>query len=130
MQIPMPSIPEDRPLTAKEVRLARWMLENGEPDGRDYVHQLESARVVSRCPCGCATIDLEVEGLPPARGISRILGEFSFLQGDDESVIFIYADRGVLGGIEVYGLTGDSPRDLPARESLYRLVAIEKPGPG
>jgi hypothetical protein len=129
MQIPMPSIPEDRPLTAEEVRLARWMLENGEPDGRDYVSQLESARIVSCCPCGCATIDLEVEGYPPARGISRILGEFSFFHGDDQSVIFIYADKGVLGGIEVCGLTGDSPSVLPAPEALYRLVPIEEPGP-
>lgn len=107
------SIPENRPLTAEEVRLARWMLEHGDPDARSFLPQLERARVVSRCPCGCATIDIAVDGHPAASGIGRILGEFTFADGDDLSAIFIYEADGVLGGMEVYGLSGDAPRTLP-----------------
>jgi hypothetical protein len=117
-------IPEDRPLTAEEVRLARWMLEHGDPDGRSFLPQLERAHVVSRCPCGCATIDIEVDGHPPASGIGRILGEFSFAHEDDVSAIFIYEADGVLGGLEVYGLSGDAPKVLPAPEMLEPMEAV------
>ena len=123
MMQPLPPIPDERPLSAEELRLARWMLEHGEPDARDFLPQLDRARVVSRCPCGCATIDLAVEGLPAAPGITRLLGEFAFEHGNDVSAIFIYEGDGVLGGIEVYGLSGDTPKVLPAPESLQPMDA-------
>lgn len=118
------SIPENRPLTGEEVRLARWMLEHGDPDAQSFLPQLERARVVSRCPCGCATIDIEVDGHPPAGGIGRILGEFVFDHDDDVSAIFIYEANGVLGGMEVYGLSGDAPKVLPTPEMLEPTEAV------
>ena len=57
-----PPIPEDRPLTAEERRLAQWMLEHAGPEAQAFLPQLDRARVVSRCGCGCATLELEVEG--------------------------------------------------------------------
>jgi hypothetical protein len=41
-----PPIPDERPLTAEERRLARWMLEHGGPRGREFLPQLDRARVV------------------------------------------------------------------------------------
>lgn len=117
----LPPIPDERRLTVEELHLARWMLEHGEPAARAFLPQLDRARVVSRCPCGCATIDLEIEGLPPARGIGRILGDFTFSDGDDVSGIFIYESDGVLGGVEVYGLSGDAPKVLPTPDVLHPM---------
>src|SRR5258708_32401285 len=61
-------IPEDRPLTAQEAGLGRWLLEHGNPDAAGFLPQLADARVVSRCPCGCASIDFAIGGVVPAAG--------------------------------------------------------------
>jgi hypothetical protein len=116
---PHPSpIPDERPLTDPERRLARWMLEHGAPAGRAFLAQLDAARVVSRCPCGCASIDLEVAGLPAPEGGMRVLGDYVFGGESDLAGAFIFECGGVLAGIEVYGLAGDAPSILPAPESL------------
>ena len=127
---PMPSIPDERPLTTGEQRLARWMLEHGEPEARAYLPQLDRVRVVSRCPCGCATIDLQVDGFPQPRGIMRVLGDYYFEQGGEVSGAFIYESDGGLAGIEVYGLSGDTPLVLPTPEVLRPLAGQSTQNPG
>lgn len=119
--IPSP-IPDVRQLTDAERDLARWMLEHGEPRARDYLGQLARAYVVARCPCGCASIDLAVEGIPAVPGGMDVLGDYFF--GDDETLsgAFIFAQGGVLAGLEVYGLAGDSPAVLPAPEMLSPMT--------
>jgi hypothetical protein len=111
-------IAERRPLTSAERELARWMLEHGGPGAAIFLSQLERAAVVSRCPCGCASIDLEVAGMPKPSGGLRILGDYVF--GDDPELAgaFIFERAGVLAGIEVYGLAGDAPSTLPEPGSL------------
>lgn len=116
-----PPIPDERPLTPEERRLARWMLEHGGPEAREFLPQVDRARVVSRCACGCASIDLEVDGMPPPGGGMRVLGDFVFGGADDLCGAFIYEQDGVLSGIEVYGLAGDAPPVLPAPEALTPL---------
>lgn len=109
---------DDRPLTTEEHELARRMLEQGGPNARAFLPQLDRARVVSRCPCGWASIDLAVDGLPAPTGGIRILGDFLFGNDDDLCGVFIFERSGVLAGIEVYGLAGDAPRTLPAPHAL------------
>lgn len=110
---------EDRPLTNEERELARWMLEFGGPDASAFLTELQHARVVSRCPCGCASIDFEVEGLPRPSGGLRILGDFVWGDENDLYGVFIFECSGVLAGIEVYGLAGDNtPRTLPAPHAI------------
>lgn len=116
-------IPDERPLTAEERRLARWMLEHGAPGARELLTQVDRAHVVSRCPCGCASIDLEVDGMPPPGGGMRVVGDFVFGGPDDLCGAFIYEQGGVLSGIEVYGLAGNAPPVLPAPEALTPLDA-------
>jgi len=111
-------IPEDRPLTKAEYELARWMLEHGKPPGRQFLSQLERARVVSRCPCGCASIDFQVEGRPAPVGGLNILGDFVFGGEQDLAGAFVFEQNGVLAGLEVYGLAGDAPKDLPHSSAL------------
>ncbi len=106
-------IPDRRPLTRSERELAQWMLEHGNPEATEFLPQLDRAAVVSRCYCGCASIDLEVAGLPKPSGGLQILGDYVFGEGTEVAGAFIFEKAGVLAGIEVYGMAGDAPSTLP-----------------
>jgi hypothetical protein len=55
------------------------MLENGHPEARSFLPQLEHTSVTDyRCPCGCATINLAVEGFSEQTGGLHILADFLF----------------------------------------------------
>src|SRR5262245_56930949 len=72
-------IPEDRPLTAHETALVRWMLEHGTAAAAGFLPQLATAQVVSRCYCGCASVDFSVGGVVPPRGQPLgILADFEY----------------------------------------------------
>ena len=116
-------VPDERPLSKAEYDLARWMLENGESGGRAFLSQLDRARVVSRCPCGCASVDFEVEGRSPPSGGLRILGDFVFGGDSDLAGAFVFERNGVLAGVEVYGLAGDAPKTLPSPSALRPFAA-------
>ena len=108
-----------RPLTDDELRLARWMLENGGPDARGYLSQLEAAEATTwRCECGCASFNFKVRGRPEAPPGVRILGDFVFGTEADLAGVFIFESNGTLSGVEVYGLAGDAPAALPEPKSL------------
>jgi hypothetical protein len=109
----------NRPLTTAEKELIRWMLEHGEPDAKAFLPQLEKAQATDWCcPCGCASINLSVEGSPEPSGGMRPIGDFVFGAGESFSGIFVYEQGGVLAGLEVYGLAGDAPKSLPSPEAL------------
>jgi len=108
----------NRELTASERHLAQWMLEHGSPEARQFLEQLEIAKVTPwRCPCGCASINFSIGGKPDQKGCDPI-ADFIFGADDDLSGIFIFKSNGVLGGLEVYGLAGDAPKTLPSQEAL------------
>lgn len=117
---PSQPIPERRALSAAEEQLALWMLEHGGSDAPAFVSQLSNAHVVSRCACGCASVDFEVKGLPSPHGGLTILGDFLYGADDAPSGVFIFECNGVLAGIEVYSFTGDAPRTLPTPSMLRR----------
>ena len=54
------TIPDHRDLAPNERALLEWLLENGSPEAAAYKAQLAAVRVVSRCSCGCPSIDLAV----------------------------------------------------------------------
>ena len=114
-------IPVNRPLTVEEFELARWILENGEPESTIFLDQLERAHVIAHCPCGCASIDFAVEGLPEAPPGVHILGDFIY--GDETNLagVFVFESGGILSGLEVYGLAVDTPRVLPKLSNLRPL---------
>jgi hypothetical protein len=95
------------------------MLENGGPDARAYLSQLEAAEATNwRCACGCASFNFKVQGRPEAPPGVHILGDFVFGSEADLSGVFIFESNGTLSGVEVYGLAGDAPAALPEPESL------------
>jgi hypothetical protein len=113
-----------RPLSVKEQRLARWMLENGNPDAERFYSQNAEAEVTPwRCSCGCASINFKIKGRPPAPPGSHVIGDFLIVKGDEVSGIFIFESGGILGGIDVHGLSGDAPTVLPEPEELMTHVA-------
>lgn len=113
------STEQNRPLTDAERGLARWMLEHGNQEARQYLDQLELAEVTPwKCLCGCASINFQIRGhAEPPPGV-RILGDFLINPADRPSGIFIFSSGGLLRGIEVYGMAGDAPSVLPRPESL------------
>jgi hypothetical protein len=120
-------IPDNRPLTDRELRLTRWMLEHGKPEAETFVEQLNFARVTSRCPCGCASVDFTIEGFPQAKGGMRILADFLF--GDENGLCgaFVFEMNGVLAGLEICGYAADAPKSLPEIEELRPLLQTPNP---
>ena len=111
-----------RELTVEEKHLARWLLEHGESEARQFLAQLERAQVSPwRCPCGCASFNFVIAGQPKPSGGMNVLADFVFGDGDALSGIFIYEQSGTLSGLEVYGLAGDVPKALPIPETLRPL---------
>jgi hypothetical protein len=110
---------QTRPLTDAERALARWMLENGTAEAIGYLGQLELAEATSwECPCGCASFNFRIKGLPEAPPGVHILTEFLVGSGEHLSGTFIFSSEGILSGVEVYGLAGEAPHVLPSPEEL------------
>ncbi len=112
----------NRELTPVEEQLIRSMLDHGKAEARAFLPQLERAQVTPfRCPCGCASINLSIDGLPDPSGGMHILADFRFGTDEELSGIFVWEQGGVLAGLEVYGLAGDAPKTLPLPHSLRPL---------
>ena len=106
----------NRPLTETELHLARWMLEHGTPEAKEFLPQLELAEVTPwRCASGCASIDFQIKGRPPAPPGVHILADFVFGNDDNLAGIFVFEKEGILKGLEVYGLAGDALNRCPLR---------------
>lgn len=114
-------------MTEAERQLAKWMLENGTPEAIEYLGQLDRAEVTPyKCPCGCATINIQIQGHPePPPGV-HILGDFMVGHDDEIFGIFIFSSAGLLSGIEVYSLAAEAPDTLPSPEQL-RPCEFAKP---
>ena len=108
-----------RKLTEKEYSLAKWLLEHGNEDAHQYLDQLEQAEATEwKCECGCASFNFKIKGSAEAEPGVHILSDYLF--GDEASLagIFIFSSKGVLSGLEVYGLAIDAPSVLPEPAEL------------
>jgi hypothetical protein len=115
-----------RPLTVEERRLVQWMLENGSPDAKQFLPQLNMAEATSwRCFCGCASFNFAIAGHRAPPGV-HIIADFLFGGDEDLCGIFLFESQGLLSGLEVVGYAVDPPKSLPPPESL-RLYEVNKP---
>lgn len=112
----------NRPLTASEYQLARWMLEHGTPAASCFLSQLEMAEVTPwRCECGCGSLNFAIRGYDEPECGMNLLADF-VIGDNDLAGIFIYECQGVLSGIEVYGMAGDAPKTLPKPHELRHFT--------
>jgi hypothetical protein len=121
-------IPEDRLLTTHEAALVRWMLEHGSGPGASFLPQLHEARVVSRCYCGCASVDFSVAGVAPPFGEPiRILADFEYRNSEGHLCgAFVFERAGLLAGLEVWSVDGlSTPSVLPDVEQLRPLGSVQ-----
>jgi hypothetical protein len=110
------AIPENRPLSGYEKELLCWLLQSAAEDNSTFLGQLDAARVVSRCGCGCATINLSVgdggwhsEGGPQTLAGRQWMDNAGRLFG-----VVVFAKAGMLAGLEVYSVDGEAtPTQLP-----------------
>ena len=118
-----------RELFPHEHDLVEWMLKHGAGEPERFLDHLAVARVVSRCSCGCASIDLAVPGRRLPDGGLRIIGDFLF--GDEASLCgaFVFERDGILAGLEVYGLAVDAPRVLPQPADLRAFTGASQLAP-
>ena len=114
------TIHEDRALTDEERRLLAWLIQSGTGNSAELMAQLAEARVVSRCGCGCPTIDLAIgTRSEPTRGGSSIVADVSGKspEGYDVGVI-LHVREGLLSELEVYPSGDVGPFSLPVPDSL------------
>ena len=115
------SIEVDRELTPDEVILVMWLLEHGEPRAADVVSQLRGARVVSRCGCGCASIDFSVDGIRPSAlaGMDVVSDYWWRTAQGNLCGAFVFLRNGVLAGLDLWSIDGaETPSVLPRPEDL------------
>lgn len=94
------------------------MLEHGNAAAAAFLPQLELAEVTAwNCPCGCASINFQLQGYEEAPPGVHILGDFVLGGGDPTGGAFIFASGGILSGLEVYSF-GDPVTILPSSSDL------------
>jgi len=120
------SAQENRPVSAEEARLIRWLLMHGNSkDAAEFLSQLEGARVVGRCGCGCASLDLALDGRrsPPGSKL-QILSDFKW--SDERGHLFgvyVFARGGLLAGLDLWSIDGQAAAcSLPNVEQLVPLL--------
>ncbi|MDR0184097.1 hypothetical protein [Lysobacter arvi] len=112
-------IPVDRPLSAEEHSLIRWLLRHGDGDNAAFVEQLNQANVVAHCACGCASVDLAISGECGTGGM-RVLADFQWTTPEGHACgAFVYEQGGLLAGLDLWSIDGGTvPSSLPRTDDL------------
>jgi hypothetical protein len=90
---------------------------------------LDLARVVGTCECGCGSIDIEVPGCGSSSDHKVACDGTGVTQQGADAAIMIWTTAGRLSGIEVYLWDGTSGPARPTPESL-RLMRWGPDGKG
>ena len=112
-------IPEDRDLTSAERVLVTWLLEHGIREAQPFLAQVPGLRVVSRCQCGCASINFGPAHAAPM----QVLSEYMYEQPSGGLTgVFVFAQSGRLAGLDVWSIDGrGSNNSLPDPSTLRPL---------
>jgi hypothetical protein len=101
--------------------LLEWLLKRGTREAAKYLDQLPNVTVVSRCGCGCPTIDLAVEGdAAPLSSPTTVLADAQGVSPEGVEVgLILHSRRGMISELEIYSLAGDDRRfSLPRIDDL------------
>jgi len=112
--------PLNRPITDREAALILWLLKHGEAGAERYIPQIDRLVVVSKCTCGCPTIDLALENEPVSHaGHGLISDHVAFVDGHCIGVM-LFANEKQLRMLEGYSLAGtDKPFECPDIDALF-----------
>jgi hypothetical protein len=100
-------VPDDRQLTAAERQLIAWLLDHGSMEAEAYRGQLSRVHVVSRCGCGCPSVDLALTGGFKRSGPSTILADVTGHSPEGVLVgVMLHGREGELSELEVYSKEG------------------------
>jgi hypothetical protein len=121
------TLPQDRPLTSEECRLAEHLLcYAGARGAAAFIPQLVRTRVTGQCSCGCPTVDLAA---PPDLRVSkppreRLIADATGRVDGKLVGAMIRQDEGLLTVLEVYRLEDGSDKafGLPPIETIEKLV--------
>ena len=111
-----------RKLTAAERDALVAVLTHADFQGRDaLLEQVNAARVVGGCDCGCASVDLAVEDAPPSDSVAYpIPNEATVLDMDGHAIggVLVSERDGYLAQLEVYGYANDPISPFPPVDRL------------
>src|SRR5450755_2563883 len=106
-------IADERTLSREEISLLEWLIAHGRPDASQYELQIRKLRVVSRCGCGCPTVDLAL-GAARRDGPSEIIADSEGVSPEGVRVgTMVHVRDGEISELEVYSATGDRNFSLP-----------------
>jgi len=116
-------------LEPDELRILTLLLAEDFAGADELRAQLPFVRVVGRCTCGCATVELEVaheRSAPAGRRQSPIPSEAQVRDAADEPAggVLIFLKNGWLAGLEIYSY-GDPIPAWPADDRLT-LSLVER----
>jgi hypothetical protein len=116
---------ENRSPSDKEIELVRWLLENGIQGAENYLSQIGKLRVVSKCRCGCPSVNFGFDGMAlDSKSGMEVLSDYCWgAGGKDLRGIFVFARDKKLAGLEVWSIDGlITPSELPKISELRKLV--------
>jgi hypothetical protein len=113
--------PQNRPISTEEAMVlgAAFQCAPKIPDAASHlVSAIASCGVVSRCGCGCDSVDFERRGAP---GASCIVADgVGTTPSGGEVGVLVWASGDVITGLEVYDLgAGDDDITLPVPNSIH-----------
>lgn len=113
------TIPENRAITVAEADFIRWMLSHGNERSRRFLPQVDQARVVGRCTCGCTSIDLAIGGVThyPHAGMETLCA-FRWTAVEGEFEVYAFACGDLLAGIDLWTVWGQYPATYLPSTSL------------
>jgi hypothetical protein len=120
------TLPENRALTTQEKNFIAWVLEHGNERARSFLPQIEKAWVTSRCGCGCASIDLSIDGVTyyGTKDMKRLgmelLAEFQWnTKRGALCAVSLFAVNGLLAVVDLWSVDGkETASQLPSVSAL------------
>jgi hypothetical protein len=110
---------EQRPLSDQEHQLVRWLINSAGQE--NYLPQVPRLRIVTRCTCGCPSVDFALDGrLSKRHGPADIIADAEGLTAEGALVgVILRAREGEVSELGVYSMDGAaSTFNLPSPSML------------